>query len=113
MEAKVEAGGAFFGALLGSRLLGFAVIGAPLQGAAELCALFVDRRYPRSGRGSLLMDHVERAARDLGAKSPWLGSNSTASAVEFYLKHGCEAISPNRNDLARHRPADPVFWKPL
>ncbi len=68
-KPKVEAGGAFFGALLGTRLLGFAVIGAPLQGAAELCALF-GPEIPPVGAGILAVDHVERAARDLGAKSP-------------------------------------------
>lgn len=112
-KPRVKAGGVFLGALIGSKLIGFAVLGPSERASVELCALFVDRHHRRLGVGSRLMERVEQVARDSGAESLWLGSNRTASAVEFYLKHGYAAISLNRNDLIAHRLGDPVFGKTL
>ncbi len=112
-KPQVEAGGAFLGAILGSALVAFAVLGPPRQSSAELCALFVDRKHRRLGLGGRLMREVERIARDSGATSIWLGSNRTASAVEFYLGHGCKAIGLRTDELVTHHPGDPVFAKSI
>ncbi len=69
--------------------------------------------HRRSRIGSRLMREVESMVHARGAKSMWLGSNRTASAVEFYLKQGYKVISLNSNELVAHRLGDPVFAKEL
>jgi hypothetical protein len=61
----------------------------------------------------LLLRELERLARRSGASSVWFGSNRTASAVEFYLKHGYRPISLNSNLLVQHRSGDPIMAKLL
>lgn len=110
---QVEAGGVFEGAFLDSKLVGFGVLGPERDASAEVCALFVDAGQRRAGVGGLLMARLEELARERGVRALWLGSNRTASSVEFYLKHGFGVISLNSNALVAHRPGDPVFAKSL
>ena len=113
-KPKVEAGGLFLGAFLDLTLVGFAVLGpAHSDRSCELCALFVDFHHRRRGVGSHLMSRVERVARERRARSLWLGSNRTASAVEFYLQQGCKVISLNSDAIVKHHSGDPVFAKEL
>ena len=112
-KPHVEAGGVFLGALIGSRLVGFSIVAPPANGSSELAALFVDQRHRRTGLGTRLMRQSEEAAHELGAASMWLGSNRTASAVEFYLKHGFKAIRLSHGELTDRPPRDPIFAKTL
>ena len=113
-KPEVEAGGLFVGAFRDLTLVGFAVPG-PVQSdrSRELCALFVDFHHRHHSVGSHLLSWVERVARERGARSLWVGSNRTASAVEFYLQHGCKVISLNSNAIVKHHSGDPVFAKEL
>ncbi len=110
----MDAGGCFLGAFRDSRLCAFGVIG-PVKDdrSVELHALFVDAGCRRCGVGGLLLGKLERHARDCGAASIWCESNCTASAVEFYLKHGFCPITLNSNELVQHRVGDPVLAKSL
>ena len=111
---KLEKGGVMLGAFDRERLVGFGILGPKLRdGSAELCAIFVDTEYRRSGIGSRLMGEIEMRARERGVSALSIGSNPTASAVEFYLKHGCKVITLSDNSLIKHRPGDPVFAKEL
>jgi len=113
-KPEVEAGGFFLGAFHQQTLCGFGVLGPVKEDRSiELHALFVDAGCRRSGVGGLLLRELERAAMRLGASSVWCGSNRTASAVEFYLKHGYRVISLNSNAVVRHRSGDPVMAKLL
>ena len=110
----VAAGGVMIGALSEGRLVGFAVLG-PRQDdkTAELLALFVDAARRRRGIGSLLLEEVERRARQQGAAAVFTASNRTASAVDFYLKQGYHAISLKSDLAVCQRLTDPVFAKRL
>jgi ribosomal protein S18 acetylase RimI-like enzyme len=113
-KPEVEAGGLLVGAFSDEKLCGFGVLG-PVQkdGSIELHALFVDAGCRRSGIGELLLNELERAATNGAAVSIWCASNRTASAVEFYLKHGYRPMSLNDNTLVPHRTGDPVLAKSL
>lgn len=111
---EVEAGGFFIGAFRDKKLCGFGVLGpVKKDGSIELHALFVDAGCRRSGVGELLLKELERAATNRAAVSIWCASNRTASAVEFYLKHGYRPIGLNDNTLVPHRTGDPVLAKSL
>ena len=95
-------------------LVGFAALGPKLADAsAELLGLFIDAGQRRQGIGSLLMSQTERLARQRGVQAIFLSSNRTCSAVEFYLKHGCKAITLRNRFVVKHWKADPVFAKEL
>jgi len=111
---ELEKGGVMVGAFEGERLVGFGILGRKLRdGSAEMCALFVGAGYRRSGIGSRLMGEMERIGRERGVSALFIGSNATESAVDFYLKQGCEVIGLSDNSLIRHRTGDPVFAKRL
>jgi len=113
-KPQIEGEGLLLGAFLGERLIGFAALSSEVSdGSAELLALFVDAKHRRSGVGSLLMEAVEDLARQRGIRALFIASNRTASSVEFYLKHGCKAITLRTNSILRHGPEDPVFAKQL
>jgi ribosomal protein S18 acetylase RimI-like enzyme len=113
-QPVVEAGGLLLGAFAGEKLCGFGVLGSVKKDrSAELHALFIDAGFRRGGVGGLLLRELERIAMERGGASIWCQSNRTASAVEFYLKHGYRPISLQSNHLVRHRPGDPVMGKPL
>lgn len=111
---ELEKGGLFLGAFDGERFVGFGILGPKLRdGSAELCAVFVDANYRRKGIGSRLMEEIEKRARERGVAAVFIGSNRTESAVNFYLKHGCEVIALSDNLIVKHRSGDPVFAKKL
>ena len=113
-KPKVDAGGLFLGAFMELRLVGFAILG-PVQSdqSCQLCALFVDSHHRRRDIGSRLLSRAERVARERGGASLWIDSNGTASAVEFYLRQGYEAIGLNSNALVKHRIGHLVFARAL
>lgn len=113
-KPQIESEGLLLGAFRGEKLIGFAALSSRVpDGSAELLALFVDAKHRRLGVGSLLMEAVEDLARQRGIRALLIASNRTASSVEFYLKHGCKAITLRNNSVIRHGPEDPVFAKQL
>ena len=111
---KIDNGGSIIGAFDGPRLVGFVVLGhKEADSSAELVALFVDSVYRKAGIGSLLFGEAENRARDRGIVALSIGSNRTASAVEFYLKHGCKVIALADDSLISCRGARLVFGKKL
>jgi GNAT superfamily N-acetyltransferase len=113
-KPKIEEGGVLLGAFRGQRLVGFSVLGGRMDdGSAELAGMFVDSDHRRQGIGSLLMTETERLARQKGIRALFIYANRTASAVEFYLKHGCTPITLRSRSIVQHWKQDPVFAKEL
>ncbi len=107
---EVERGGAFLGALDGDLLVGFAVLAhkflASDPGAIELAIEHVSRAYRRQGVGSRLFREAADLARGRGASRLYISATPSASAVGFYLKHGCR-LAPNVDeDLFALEPED-------
>jgi GNAT superfamily N-acetyltransferase len=111
---QLERGGVLLGAFGDEQLVGFAILGPKRSDeSAELCAIFVAAGHRRAGIGSLLMEEVERQARERGVRSLLVFSNPTASAVDFYLKQGCSIVSLVDKTLVRDLPWDVVLAKEL
>jgi GNAT superfamily N-acetyltransferase len=112
--AKVRAGGTGLGAFDGEALVGFAVIGPmAADDTVELVALFVHAGYRGRGIGEMLMRAAEGAAKARGARAMWIASSATASAVEFYLRHGCQLLKLCDNSDVPHQVGDPMFVRVL
>jgi GNAT superfamily N-acetyltransferase len=95
---EVERGGAFLGALDGDLLVGFAVLAHKFLGdgpdTIQLAIEHVSRAYRRQGVGTRLLKEASDLARERGAKHLYISATPSASAVGFYLKHGCR-LTPN------------------
>lgn len=113
-KPQVENGGLLLGAFDGQRLVGFSVLGPKLpDGSAELFALFVDADHRRSGVGSLLMKEVESRGKARGIRALFIASNSTSSAVQFYLKERCKVVVLADDTIVDPRRAGVVFGKEI
>lgn len=111
---RITPDGLVLGAFQGERLVGFTCVGPKLSdGSAELVALFIDAAWRRSGVGSVLMARSESWALQNGISALFADSNSTASAVGFYLKHGFSVIALRNNSVIRHCDGGPVMAKVL
>lgn len=69
--------------------------------AIQIKGLFVDPEHHRKGAGRSLMNHLEKTASELGAKS--LTVHATLNAVEFYRKCGFDPL-----EFVEHRVSDEV-----
>ncbi len=111
---RITCDGLILGGFRGERLVGFACVGPKFSdGSAELVAMFVDAAWRRSGIGSVLLGRAESWAVERGISVLFADSNSTASAVGFYLKHGFSVITLRNNSVIRHRDGGPVLAKVL
>jgi nitrite reductase/ring-hydroxylating ferredoxin subunit/GNAT superfamily N-acetyltransferase len=96
-----------YAARFGMRAVGFGVLHVPGDGGAEILRVFIDPPGRKRGMGRALVDALERAAWDEGARH--VRARLPASLVDaaaFYQKLGY-TLSPASNDEIR------VFVKPL
>jgi GNAT superfamily N-acetyltransferase len=113
-ERILEEGGAVYGALLGDRLVGVAVLRPQLTAArAQLQSLFVSRAYRRRGVARRLVEAVERRARAGGARELYVSANPSGPAVGFYLAQGFRPAEEVDPDLFAQEPEDMHLVKPL
>jgi len=85
------------------RVLGVAALArADSPGVIELDALFIEPAAQRGGVGEVLLDHVRRMARDLGAST--LRIESDPNAAGFYERAGALRIGERRSSWGRMLP---------
>ncbi len=114
---ELQAGGAAFGAYDGERLAGFGVLGhrriGEQQDMLAVDLMYVSRPYRRQGIGTRLMNALSEEAALRGAKSLYISSTETTSAVRFYRSFGSvNADEPDPESLAAE-PLDIHMIRPL
>ena len=93
-EPVLQRGAALLGAYRGDELLGLVVVDGEYEpDVAWLTLLYVTRAARRSGAASALWMAAEEAARGAGAKTLYVSSAPTGSAVGFYFSRGCRLAS--------------------
>ena len=89
-ESALQRGAALFGAYGGDELLGLVLVdGQYAPDVAWLTLLYVTRAARRTGAASALWSAAEEVARGAGAKTLYVSSAPTGSAVGFYFSRGC------------------------
>jgi len=114
VQAKIEAwkpildsGGAMFGALDGSRLVGFAIYRPNLtEDTAQLAVLHVSDGYRRQGIGTALAREIVQLARADGAERLYVSSAPTRSTVDFYRSLGFDLTHEPHRELYELEPDD-------
>ncbi len=114
---ELQAGGAAYGAYDGERIAGFGVLGHRRLGEQQdmlaVDLMYVSRSYRRQGIGTRLMNVLSEEAASRGAKSLYISSTETASAVNFYRSFGSlDADEPDPELFARE-PLDIHMIRPL
>jgi putative acetyltransferase len=85
----VADGGEVFFALVDGKVLGTCALRREAADTYELCKMAVDPEARGLGLGDVLMEAVERFARERGARRVYLVSNTKlAPALGLYRKHG-------------------------
>lgn len=114
---ELQAGGAAYGAYDGERLAGFGVLGhrriGEQQDMLAVDLMYVSRPYRRQGIGTRLMNALSEAAAVLGAKSLYISSTETASAVRFYRSFGSVNADEPDPELWAAEPLDIHMIRPL
>jgi GNAT superfamily N-acetyltransferase len=99
--------GTAIGAFDGDRLVGIAVMRLRLtKDTDELAGLYVDRAWRRRGVATMLVDEVERLARERGAKRLYVSSSEADAAVGFYLNRGFGPTDSPHPELLALEPRD-------
>jgi GNAT superfamily N-acetyltransferase len=94
-QPVVDRGGVLLGAFDDGRLAGIALLGDEVSdGVRQVALLFVSRPFRRGGVAGALMDEVERLALESGARTLYVSSVPSDSAVGFYLSRGFEVTEP-------------------
>lgn len=93
-ERYVADGNSVFSVHDGEEIIGVCALKQDEDGAWELTKMAVDARARGRGVGAMLMDVVERYARDtLGLEEIYLLSNTkNAAAIRLYTRHGWEVF---------------------
>jgi GNAT superfamily N-acetyltransferase len=113
-ERILDRGGAVYGALLGDRLVGVAVLRPRLTAArAQLQSLFVSRAYRRQGVARRLVGEVERRAIAGGASELYVSAMPSVPAVGLYLAQGFRVAEEVDPGLFAQEPKDIHLVKPL
>ena len=67
--------------------------GSSGEAEVELWRIYLERSHHGSGLGRRLLEEVGQAAREMGARSVWLGVwEENPRAIAFYSKHGFEVV---------------------
>lgn len=115
--SELENGGAAIGGYDGDRLAGFGLLGHRMLGSQNdtlpIDLMYVGRAYRRRGIGTRLMQLLSQQASVRGARSLYISSTESRSAVGFYRSLGSEhAIDPDPEMLAKE-PLDIHMVRPL
>jgi len=106
-RAFLPDGGMAIGAFDGGRLVGIATLRRGIRpGMDQLEALFVDRAHRRQGIASRLIDGIEAAAREGGARSLYVSATPSESAVGCYLSRGFVPTDEPVPELLELEPED-------
>ncbi|MGG4035185.1 GNAT family N-acetyltransferase [Paenibacillus cisolokensis] len=107
---ELSRGGTAFGAFDGETLAGFGVLAhrfrGPEQDQLQIDLLYVSRGYRRRGIATRIMNELRRTAIGRGAKSLYISSTETRSAVSLYRSIGgriAERVDP---ELFEKEPKD-------
>jgi hypothetical protein len=103
----LDRGATLLGAFDGAELAGIAIVEPGFEpGMAWLALLHVGRSHRRLGAATALWNEAERLATAANAGSMYISSNSTESAVGFYLSKDCVLASSPHPDLFAREPDD-------
>ncbi|CAG7644954.1 GNAT family N-acetyltransferase [Paenibacillus allorhizosphaerae] len=109
-ENELANGGTAFGAFDGERLVGFGVLAHQFRGndksQLQLDLMYVTREYRRQGIGRRLLEALSQAAIAQGAKSLYISSTETESAVRFYTSCGSMLTREVDKELFEKEPYD-------
>jgi GNAT superfamily N-acetyltransferase len=106
-RAFIPEAGMAIGAFEGGRLVGIATLKRGIRpGLDQLEALFVDRAHRRRGIASRLIDGIEGAAREGGARSLYVSATPSESAVGCYLSRGFVPTDEPVPELLELEPED-------
>jgi GNAT superfamily N-acetyltransferase len=107
---ELNSGGKAFGAFDEDKLVGFAVLAHKFRGKTgdqlQVDLMYVSKTYRRQGIGTRLMDEISHEARKRGAKTLYISSTETGSAVNFYKCNGSELTDEVDQELFELEPKD-------
>ncbi len=110
MRECLARGGAGWGAFVGERLVGIAVLDGRRIGSAldalDMYFLHVSNGYRGRGIGRELVRLVRQRAREMGARCLYVSSSPTANTVTFYRSRGFELASDVDPELYELEPDD-------
>lgn len=116
-RSELEHGGSAVGGYDGDRLAGFGLLGHRLLGpkldTLPIDLMYVSRPYRRRGMGTRLMQLLSREAAARGAKSLYISSTESSSAVGFYRSLGSENTAEPDPDMLAKEPLDIHMVRPL
>ncbi|WP_426334575.1 GNAT family N-acetyltransferase [Paenibacillus silvae] len=114
---EIQQGGMAYGAFDGERLVGFGVLAHPFRGEEknqlQLDLMYVSRSYRRQGIGRQILAYLSAEARKRGAKSLYISSTETRSAVSFYQSQGSRITTDVDEELFTKEPKDVHMTKEL
>ncbi|WP_434751532.1 GNAT family N-acetyltransferase [Paenibacillus amylolyticus] len=114
---ELQQGGMAYGAFDGVRLVGFGVLAHQFRGKEQnqlqLDLMYVSKAYRRQGIGKEILVFLSEEARKRGAKSLYISSTETRSAVSFYQSQGSEMAGELDEELYTKEPNDIHMIKEL
>ncbi|MEK3828480.1 MULTISPECIES: GNAT family N-acetyltransferase [Paenibacillus] len=114
---ELQQGGMAYGAFDGTRLVGFGVLAHQFRGKEQnqlqLDLMYVSRAYRRQGIGTRILAFLSEEARRRGARSLYISSTETRSAVSFYQSQGSEMTGEADEELYTKEPKDIHMVKEL
>ncbi|MFS0722386.1 GNAT family N-acetyltransferase [Paenibacillus sp. 1P07SE] len=110
-------GGTAYGAFDQDTLVGFGVLAHKFRGDCkdqlQIDLMYVSRAYRRKGIGTRILDELSNEARKKGAKSLYISSTETQSAVSFYRNNGSRITQQVDEELFEKEPLDIHMEKQL
>ncbi|WP_454190966.1 GNAT family N-acetyltransferase [Paenibacillus sp. Marseille-Q7038] len=107
---ELHNGGAAIGAFDGDRLIGFGVLAHTFRGKnldqLQVDLMYVSRKYRRQGVGTRILQDLADEARARGAKTLYISSTETRSAVSFYKSNGSILTDKLDQELFDKEPKD-------
>lgn len=109
-QYELTSGGKAYGAFEKDMLVGFAVLAHQFRGESrdqlQVDLMYVSRNYRRQGIATRLMEELSREAKKRGARSLYISSTETKSAVNFYKSTGSVLTEEVDQELFEREPKD-------
>ena len=107
---ELSNGGSAYGAFDQDKLVGFGVLAHKFRGEfkdqLQIDLMYVSRMYRRKGIGTRIFEELTNEARRKGAKSLYISSTETRSAVTFYRSNGGMLTHQVDKELFEKEPFD-------
>ncbi|WP_211750057.1 GNAT family N-acetyltransferase [Paenibacillus sp. Marseille-Q4541] len=114
---ELNNGGIAIGAFDGELLIGFGVLAHKFRGEnqdqLQVDLMYVSRNYRRQGIGTRILSELADEARARGAKTLYISSTETRSAVSFYKNYGSQITAEVDEELFNKEPKDIHMIKEL